>query len=160
MPVRVAKINARSTPLPHTRLLYRDPILRQPGLPSRQFRSRNRKRNMKLAITIMRRNNIPRPALLKKQQNLSIPSPHRAPTFSKIADNHKPKDLLVKPGRCGHILHIQRRLQNSFRLRLHTELPFTTQPHHTTATQNFIQRSLLEQCRTILKPTTPSLTQP
>jgi hypothetical protein len=62
---------------------------------------------MKLAVAVVRRLYFAGAALLKQQQDLVIAGLHRAPTFSEIADDAEPEDLLVKSRGAGHIIDVQ-----------------------------------------------------
>jgi hypothetical protein len=54
MPIKVAEVDALTTEFPCAFLLYRDSTLGQPCFPPSQLERRNRKREMKLAISIVR----------------------------------------------------------------------------------------------------------
>src|SRR5579859_3101911 len=96
MPVRIPEVDALTTQLPRALLFHCDPVLFQPCFPIGQFQSRNRERNMKLAVAIVRRWGQARTTFLKQQQHLAIAGLHGAAALSEIADNRKPKNPLVK----------------------------------------------------------------
>src|SRR5580700_3553454 len=65
VPVRIAKVEAGASLFPRALLLHGNPVFREPIFPAGQLRSRDGKREMELAVAVVRRGNGSRAALLE-----------------------------------------------------------------------------------------------
>src|ERR1700722_1912554 len=125
MPVGVSKVKTPSSQLPFFLLFHRDPFALEPSFPICQFSRRDRKRNMQLAVSTVRRLDLARRALLEQQQHLMRTALHRTAAPPKLCDHLKSKCLFVKTNGPRDIAYIQRRFKNAIRFRRHRPLPFT-----------------------------------
>ena len=67
MAVRIPKVYALAAQIPRALFFDSDSVLPEPCFPSRQFGSRNRKCDVQLAISIVRRRDTERATLLEQQ---------------------------------------------------------------------------------------------
>ena len=85
--------------------------------PSPQVPKPESRRNVKLAITVVRGLNLKRASLLEKQQHLARAGLHGAAALPEIGDDTEPEDSLVKSRRTGYVVNVERTLQDPFRFR-------------------------------------------
>src|ERR1700693_730489 len=96
MVIRVPKVQAPSAFLPLAFLFHCDSSCLKPRFPVGQFVRWDSERDVQFSVAVVRRLDRARSSLLEQQQHLACTCVTRAATLAKLADDAKPKGLLVK----------------------------------------------------------------
>src|SRR5215469_12732335 len=97
MAVGIPKVDALASQIPRAPLFDFDLVLPEPFFPSRQLGSGNRKGDVQLAISIVRRRDAERATLLEQQQGLAFAGPQRTTALSEVSDLAKTENSRIEP---------------------------------------------------------------